>query len=57
MKTSFIQSATLDGMPYNKSYINHRDLLEGKTLVLIMGNKPNKAWAVEQNSRPYSLSR
>jgi predicted alpha-1,2-mannosidase len=53
----FIQSATLDGMPYNKSYINHRDLLEGKTLVLIMGNKPNKAWAVEQNSRPYSLSR
>ena len=53
----FIQSATLDGVPYNKSYIYHNDIINGRTLVLEMGSRPNKEWAATQDSRPYSMSR
>nr|WP_321523118.1 GH92 family glycosyl hydrolase [uncultured Macellibacteroides sp.] len=53
----FIQSATLDGVPYNRSYIYHNDIINGRTLVLEMGSRPNKKWALTQDSRPYSMSR
>lgn len=53
----YIQSAMLDGIPYNKSYITHEDIVSGKTLKLVMGNIPNKTWAVSSESRPYSVSR
>lgn len=40
----YIQSATLNGKPYNKCYIDHFDLLKGGVLKLIMGPEPNKNW-------------
>jgi hypothetical protein len=50
----YIQSVTLNGKPYNKSYIKHSDIMAGGTLVFEMGNKPNKEWAIAEEDRPYS---
>lgn len=38
----YIQSATLDGTPYDKSYISHDDILAGKTLKFVMGPSPSQ---------------
>jgi predicted alpha-1,2-mannosidase len=43
----YIQSATLNGNPYNHCYLDHKDMIEGGTLELIMGHEPNKKWGVE----------
>lgn len=37
----YIQSATLDGKPYTKSYINYTDIVKGGELQLVMGNTPS----------------
>ena len=50
----YIQSATLNGKTYNKSYLMHSDIMDGATLTLEMGKEPNKNWASEKGSRPYS---
>ena len=45
----YIQSATLNGTAFNKSYITHSDLMKGGSLELTMNNKPNYSWANEEN--------
>lgn len=42
----YIQSATLNGKPYNKSYIDHKDIMAGGILVMQMGSQPNKSWGM-----------
>lgn len=51
----YIQSATLNGKPYNKSYLLHKDLMKGGTLTFVMGGTPNKEWASSVESTPPSL--
>ncbi|MBN2164183.1 MAG: GH92 family glycosyl hydrolase [Pontiellaceae bacterium] len=41
----YIQSITLNGKPYQKTFITHRDIEAGGELVFRMGSKPNKAMA------------
>ncbi len=48
----YIQSATLNGKPYNKTYITQDDIVQGGTLVFTMGATPNKQWGVAKESRP-----
>jgi predicted alpha-1,2-mannosidase len=36
----YIQSATLNGQPYDKSYILHKDIMNGGVLSFVMGNTP-----------------
>ncbi|MDX9883465.1 MAG: GH92 family glycosyl hydrolase [Prolixibacteraceae bacterium] len=43
----YIQSATLNGKPYNQSWINHADIVKGGELVFEMGPEPNKQWGVQ----------
>ena len=43
----YIQSATLNGQPLNRTWFTHDDLINGGTLELIMGNRPNKNWGLE----------
>ncbi|RLD65051.1 MAG: glycoside hydrolase family 92 protein, partial [Bacteroidetes bacterium] len=50
----YIQSATLDGKPYGKSFLRHKDIMQGAELIFEMGSEPNKDWAKEKNERPYS---
>ncbi len=47
----YVQSATLNGKRYDKSYIDYRDIIAGGTLELVMGPKPSK-WGTSKKSRP-----
>ncbi|MBE9585807.1 GH92 family glycosyl hydrolase [Mucilaginibacter sp. JRF] len=42
----YIQKATLNGKPYNKSYIDYRDIMAGGTLEFVMGASPAKNWGL-----------
>jgi len=43
----YIQSATLNGEPYEKCWLHHDDIMHGGTLVFTMGSEPNTAWGIE----------
>ena len=47
----YVQSATLNGKRYDKSYIDYRDIIAGGTLELVMGPKPSK-WGTGKKNRP-----
>jgi putative alpha-1,2-mannosidase len=51
----YIQSVTLNGEPYTKSFITHKNIVEGGTLAFLMGPKPNKKFATDQSDRPKSV--
>ncbi|WP_316820778.1 GH92 family glycosyl hydrolase [Pedobacter gandavensis] len=52
----YIQKAMLNGKPYKKSYLAHKDLVAGGTLILYMGSKPSKTWGVNPADRPKSIT-
>ncbi|MCB0662743.1 MAG: GH92 family glycosyl hydrolase [Saprospiraceae bacterium] len=52
----YIQSASLNGQPYSKSYINFWDIQNGGVIEFKMGNQPNKSWANGKEEVPFSLS-
>jgi Putative alpha-1,2-mannosidase len=43
-RNSYIQSATLNGRAYNKSFLLHDDVMAGGELVFQMGPRPNPRW-------------
>lgn len=45
-KNIYIQSATLNGKPWNKPWFSHSDIASGGNLILTMGPAPNKSWGV-----------
>jgi predicted alpha-1,2-mannosidase len=51
-KNIYIQSATLNGKPYRKSFLAHRDLVSGGTLVFQMGPRPNQRWGSGAGEAP-----
>ena len=51
----YIQSAELNGKPYTKSFITHKDILAGGTLKLVMGNQPNTTFGAAVEDRPKSM--
>jgi predicted alpha-1,2-mannosidase len=52
----YIQSITLNGKPYTKSYIMHSELIKGGTMTIQMGAKPSAVWGIKQADRPYSVT-
>ncbi len=40
----YIQSVTLNGQPYDKYYIDFKDIEAGGTLEFVMGDKPSDTW-------------
>ncbi len=50
----YIQSATLNGKPYPKCYLNHSDLMKGGEFVFNMGSEPNKAWGIGAGDFPFT---
>ncbi len=50
----YIQSATMNGKPYNKSFLLHDDLIAGGELVLQMGARPNRRWGTGAGNEPES---
>ncbi|MEN2399017.1 GH92 family glycosyl hydrolase [Flavobacterium sp. MC2016-06] len=45
-KNFYIQSATLNGQPFNKTAISHKQILQGGVLHFVMGAAPNKNWGL-----------
>ncbi len=53
-RNKYIQSANLDGKPFNRSFLTHEEIMNGGVLTFIMSDTPNKKWAMD--SLPTSLS-
>jgi len=51
----YIQSVELNGKPYSKSFITHKTILAGGTLIFKMGNTPNVNFGKNQEDRPKSV--
>ena len=54
-ENKYIQSARLNGKPYNKVWISHQDVVSGGKLELVMGPRPNKSWAASSDALPPSF--
>ena len=55
--TPYIHSATLNGKPLNRTWIDHAEIQAGGVLHLVMSKTPNTRWGIRPQDRPYSLSR
>ncbi|KAK3688274.1 glycoside hydrolase family 92 protein [Podospora appendiculata] len=53
----YIQSATLDGAPYTKSWLDHSFFTDGKQLVLTVGRNESATWGRHIDDLPPSLGR
>ncbi|KAK8083862.1 hypothetical protein PG996_002643 [Apiospora saccharicola] len=53
----YIQSATLNGQPYTKNWIDHSFFLEGKELVLTLGRNESATWGTSVKDLPPSTGR
>ena len=40
----YIQSVKINGQPYDKSYITHKQIMDGSTVEFVTGNQPGKIW-------------
>ena len=52
----YIQSASLNGQAYDRSWIDYASIMEGGDISFTMGGEPNKTWAVAEGAVPYSLT-
>lgn len=53
----YIQSMTLNGNEYNKTYITYDDIKNGADIKFILGSNPNPAWGTSDESVAPSLSK
>jgi putative alpha-1,2-mannosidase len=54
-KNIYIQSAYLNGKPWDKPWFRQADIANGGTLVLNMGPLPNKQWGSAPDAAPPSM--
>jgi predicted alpha-1,2-mannosidase len=53
----YVQSVTLNGKPYNKNWLQHKDIFSGNVkLIFEMGNLPNIHWGSSDSSTPPSMA-
>ncbi len=50
----YIQSVTLNGKPVNRTWLSHQEVMNGGTLIFVMGPEPNKTWGSNQADAPPS---
>ncbi|MBI1939192.1 MAG: glycoside hydrolase family 92 protein [Ignavibacteriales bacterium] len=53
----YIKEIFLNGKKIDRSFITHDEIVSGGELKFIMQNVPNKKFAVEEKSLPYSMSK
>ena len=56
-ENKYIQSATLNGVEWNKPWFSHSDIANGGKLVLVMGNTANKQWGSSLENVPPSAEK
>jgi predicted alpha-1,2-mannosidase len=52
----YVGSVRLNGQPLSRAFIRHEEIMKGGELRFIMQAKPNRSWATDPHSRPYSMS-
>lgn len=52
----YIESLTVDGIPYSKNYVTHETLTGGAELTFTMGNSANTTRGTGDGDAPYSFS-
>lgn len=57
VENKYIQKIELNGKPYTKSYILHKNIVAGGNLQIYMGNKPSATFGVSEKDRPSSTLR
>ncbi|MCX6326574.1 MAG: GH92 family glycosyl hydrolase [Bacteroidia bacterium] len=53
----YIQSAILNGKPFERTFIRHDEIFMGGVLEFTMGALPNKTWGTAYPKRPYSMTK
>ena len=53
-KNRFIQTATLNGKAYTRSWFRHEDIVNGGELAFVMGEKTNYNWGTSKADRPFT---
>jgi predicted alpha-1,2-mannosidase len=56
LENRYIQSASLNGKSFTRTWLTYKELTEGGIIRFKMGSKPNRAWGVASFDRPYSVS-
>ncbi|MDB5029377.1 GH92 family glycosyl hydrolase [Mucilaginibacter sp.] len=51
-KNIYIQSISLNGKNYKNSFITHKQMMQGGTMIMTMGSKPNYNFGTEAANRP-----
>jgi len=52
----YVKSVTWNGKPYSKSWFSHREILDGGTFAIEMGEKANERFGAEMADRPPSFA-
>ena len=55
-ENKYIQSATLNGKPLNRTWIDHSEIVSGGEIIFEMGPEPNKHWGTNHEGAPPSMS-
>lgn len=55
-KNIYIQSAKLNGIKFDKTFITHQEIINGGILEFVMGSQPNPSWGIVKEARPFSFS-
>lgn len=53
----YIKEVYLNGKILKRCFIRHQEIMDGGNLKFIMTSEPNKIWATENESVPYSMTR
>ncbi|NJD22173.1 MAG: glycoside hydrolase family 92 protein [Melioribacter sp.] len=56
-KDIYIKEVWLNGKSIDRSFITHKEIVNGGELKFVMQDHPNENWAVDGNSAPYSMSK
>jgi len=56
-KTRYVSSASFNGKPYTKNYLDHFELQKGGKLEIKMSETPNKQKGIRPADAPFSLSK
>lgn len=56
-ENKYIQSATLNGEPLNRSWLSHEEITQGGILIFEMGADPNLEWGNNNADIPPSMTR
>ncbi|MDR1848021.1 MAG: GH92 family glycosyl hydrolase [Bacteroidales bacterium] len=53
-KKKYVKSLSLNGKPYDKSYITYNDIMKGGRLDFVMSSEPNEEFAADLKARSHS---